>query len=772
MPILPSPPPPNTASSSSALGIPIACYRDATATRQYLKQLENEPEEQLMDLLTYQNTEGESVGMTISCHQDAATTQQYLQLLKDALKNGKLTSEQFTMLLMQQNENGCSVGMEIARYQDAITTQAYLQLLKNVLENRKLTSEQFTMLLTQQNEGSCSVGMFIARHQDATTIQAYLQLLKDALENGKLTSEQLTTFLTQQNTNGWSVGRLIACCQDATTTQAYLQLLKNVLENGKLTSEQFTTLLMQQNKKGGFVGMFIAGYQDATTTQAYLQMLENALENGKLTSEQFTMLLMQQNKEGWSVGMVIARHQDAATTQAYLQLLKNALENGKLTSEQFMMLLMQQSKNGVSVGMIIAVKQDAATTQAYLQLLENALENGKLTSEQLTRILTQQNENGVSVGTFIAHPQDKTTDQQYQNLKKIIPLVKEIEEISSLLESLKLEEAIGEFKKLLLSKNDIDITNTHKISLNKKVRSLISDFNSRISDQQTAEFFEFLRNVPDTSLFYISALISQLNLWTLDSSALNTVSLKLNMLPKTSFGYKEGQSALATYYVSHFSQPKRIITASELLAFLIPAERCEHAMLDMGYNMLKNYFIEGNTETAQAATSSRANSEPASDIILKKVLKSLVLLVSDNPSALKTLEDVLNQHRKNNLLDFYLERTLFNVSSKTENISNFFKPSAPSLFPTNKSRKIQITSEQLQGLESLIPANQQHNDVKESIVALINEFNKGSVTKESLFERLRNSISEGNPDYLLVERAMTSSASSPATQRRKIRLLF
>ncbi|OGT69203.1 MAG: hypothetical protein A3I12_03425 [Gammaproteobacteria bacterium RIFCSPLOWO2_02_FULL_38_11] len=115
---------------------------------------------------------------------------------------------------------------------------------------------------------------------------------------------------------------------------------------------------------------------------------------------------------------------------------------------------------------------------------------------------------------------------------------------------------------------------------------------------------------------------------------------------------------------------------------------------------------------------------------------------------------------------------MFNVSSKTENISNFFKPSAPSLFPTNKSRKIQITSEQLQGLESLIPANQQHNDVKESIVALINEFNKGSVTKESLFERLRNSISEGNPDYLLVERAMTSSASSPATQRRKIRLLF
>ena len=119
MPILPSPPPPNTASSSSALGIPIACYRDATATRQYLKQLENEPEEQLMDLLTYQNTEGESVGMTISCHQDAATTQQYLQLLKDALKNGKLTSEQFTMLLMQQNKDGESIWMFIVDKKDS-----------------------------------------------------------------------------------------------------------------------------------------------------------------------------------------------------------------------------------------------------------------------------------------------------------------------------------------------------------------------------------------------------------------------------------------------------------------------------------------------------------------------------------------------------------------------------------------------------------------------------------------------------------------------------
>ncbi|EKD29222.1 MAG: hypothetical protein ACD_79C00004G0001, partial [uncultured bacterium] len=69
-------------------------------------------------------------------------------------------------------------------------------------------------------------------------------------------------------------------------------------------------------------------------------------------------------------------------------------------------------------------------------------------------------------------------------------------------------------------------------------------------------------------------------------------------------------------------------------------------MLGAGYNMLRNYFIEGNTAAVQGATSSLASQEAAPDIILKKVLKSLVLLVSDNPATLKTLEDVLNQHRK------------------------------------------------------------------------------------------------------------------------------
>src|SRR3989338_3942204 len=635
--------------------------------------------------------------MIIAFDLDGTTrTQAYLQLLKDALENGKLTSEQLRTILVQQNKKGRSVGMNIVCY---------------------------------------SVGMDSFCYLDAATIQAYLQLLKNALENGKLTSEQLTRILTQQDKNGWSVGMFIARYR-ATTTQAYLQLLKNAIENEKLTSEQFTTLLMQQNKNGASIGMFIAGHQDAATTRVYLQMLENALENGKLTSKQLTTILVQENKNGESIGMIIVAKKDNARTQAYLQLLKNALENGKLTSEQFRMLLVQQNKEGASIGMFIAGHQDAATTPAYLQLLENALENVKLTSEQLTILLTQQNNNGWSVGMFIAHHQDKTTDQQCQNLKKIIPLIEKIEKTSSLLESLKLEEAIGELKNLLLFKNDIGITDSQKISLNKKIRNLISDFNSRISEQKTAEFFEFLTKVPDTSLFYISALISQLNLWTLDSTALNTVFLKLHMLPKTSFGYKEGQLALATYYVSLFSQTEKMFTASELLVFLIPAERCEHPMLGMGYNMLRNYFIEGNTAAVQGATSSLASQEAAPDIILKKVLKSLVLLVSNDLSAFRTLEGVLNQHRKDNLLDFYLEKTLFNDSSETENTSNFFKSSPLSLFPTNKSKKIHITSEQLQELESLIPSNQQHNDVKESIAALINEFNKGSITKENLFEKL------------------------------------
>src|SRR3990167_2818204 len=700
--------------------------------------------------------------MLIVDKKDNATTQAYLQMLENAFENGKLTSEQLTTLLMQHDIKGVSIGMFIACYKDATTTQAYLRLLENALENEKLTSEQLTTLLTQQDKEGWSIGMFIVDKNDNATIQAYLQMLENALENGKLTSEQFTRILTQQDKDGVFVLRFDASHQDSTldsTRKAYLRLVESALENEKLTSEQFTRILTQQDKEGWSIGTCIVCCRGPITRQAYLQLLKKAIENEKLTSEQLTTLLAQQDKYGQSIGMLFACYYEDVTTQAYLHLLERASENEKLPSDQLTTLLTQQDKYGKSIGMIFAAVQEAATTQQYLQLLKNALENGKLTSEQLTALLTQQDYiNGRSIGMFIAHHQDKTTDQQCQNLIKFILFIQKIEKTSSFLASLD-GKAVEKLKNLLLE-NDIDITDSQKNSLNERVRGLIFDFNSRMSDQQKAEFFELLKNVPDTSLFYILALISQLNFWTLDASSLYTVSLKLNTLSKTSLDYKEGQYALATYYVSLFSQTEKMFTVNELLAFLIYAERCGHAMLDTGYKMLRNYFIEGNTETAQGATSSLGCPEPAPDIILKKVLKSLVLLLSDKPCALKVLEDVLNQHRKDKLLDFYLERTLFNASSGIKNISNFFKCTSPPLFSTNKSREIQITSEQLQELESLIPANQQHNDVKELIAEIINEFNKGSITKENLFKNLRNSINEGNPDYLYVGRAMVSSAPS------------
>src|SRR3990167_4179177 len=96
---------PSTSSnaSSSTDGITIDHTQDDAAIKLYLKQLENMSEEELGRILTQQTKDGWSVGMIIARHQDATTTQQYLQLLKDALENGKLTSEQLTMLLTQQD---------------------------------------------------------------------------------------------------------------------------------------------------------------------------------------------------------------------------------------------------------------------------------------------------------------------------------------------------------------------------------------------------------------------------------------------------------------------------------------------------------------------------------------------------------------------------------------------------------------------------------------------------------------------------------------------
>ena len=571
-------------------------------------------------------------------------------------------------------------------------------------------------------------GTFVCRFQGAIAIQQYLATLTDRLKNEKLTSKQLIRILTQQNTDGWSVGMIIARHQDATTTQQYLQLLKDALENGKLTSEQLTMLLTQQNKDGWSVGRSIACNQDATTTQQYLQLLKDALENGKLTSEQLTMILTQKNTDGWSVGMFIARHQDATTTQQYLQLLKDALENGKLTSEQLTMLLTQQDKDGWSVGMFIARHQDATTTQQYLQLLKDALENGKLTSEQLTMLLTQKNTDGWSVGMFIAFNQDKATQQQYQDLKKITSFLEKIKGIFTLLEPLEFDKAIEKLKNLLLTK-DGELTDSHKSYLNEKVKNLIAALNIKTSyRRKEKESFEFLRTLPSNSLFYTATLIAQLEFETLDTATLDSISSKLDKLPKTHFDYTKGQLALTNYYVKFLE----IATPSELLQLLIHAERCSplHAILDEGYDRLGNFFHTENNDN------------------IKIILKKLVLLVSDNPFALKRLEGILNFNNEDALLDFYLERILFH-SSETEksskNISNFFKLVTLPLHPTNKFRKIQITPEKCQELENLVSSNKPS---KKSVATLIDEFNKGNITEENLFTELRNSIKKTSSDYL------------------------
>ena len=199
------------------------------------------------------------------------------------------------------------------------------------------------------------------------------------------------------------------------------------------------------------------------------------------------------------------------------------------------------------------------------------------------------------------------------------------------------------------------------------------------------------------------------------------------------------------------------------MQFLIHAERCipAHIMLDGAYGMLKDHF---HTETEQAATSSPISlltttpenfppqdNESKFDIILKTVLKKLVSLLSNNSFALKRLEDILNQRNKDTLLALYLERTLFQNSPETENILIFFKLATLPFQNINKSRKIQITPEQYQELENLISLNQQHHGARESITKLIDEFNKGNITKENLFKKLQSSIKEGSADYLFLE---------------------
>src|SRR3990167_2195052 len=560
-----------------------------------------------------------------------------------------------------------------------------------------------TSALLQNTDFSPSAIRKTTSYQNIMAIEPYLKQLEDESE------EQLIKILTQQDSNGWSIGMAIVRWRDTTTTQKYLQLLENAFENEKLTSKQFTMILTQQNTDGSSIGMFIASRQNKATIQQYLQLLENTFKNGKLTSEQLTTILMQQNEKGWSVGMSI-------TTM----------------------------KNGVII-------------RQYLQLLENMLENGKLTSEQFTTILTQENISGLSVGILLIYQDTK----QYEILKNINLFMKTTEKFSSLLE---FKKAIKQLENLFLQKDPV-FKNSQKYFLNNKIKNLMSDLNSRISDRKTEKyFFEFLKNIPNSSLFYTSALISRLKFETLDSATLNTISFKLDELAKTHFDYDEVQRALADYYIGLLSQKKRELTSHELLQFLIHAQRCTppHVMLDGAYGMLKDYF---NAKTEEGARSSHESllttaenfppqdNESKSDILLKKVLKNLVSLLSNNLFALKRLEGILNLHNEDALLDFYLERVLFHASEtekSSKNISNFFKLVTLPLHPTNKSRKIQITPEQCQELENLSSLNKPYNDAKESVATLIDEFNKGKITEAELFTELRNNIKEKSSDYLQV----------------------
>ncbi|OGT76054.1 MAG: hypothetical protein A3G71_02090 [Gammaproteobacteria bacterium RIFCSPLOWO2_12_FULL_38_14] len=608
-----------------------------------------------------------------------------------------------------------------------------------------------TSALLQNTDFSPSAIRKTTSYQNIMAIEPYLKQLEDESE------EQLIKILTQQDTNGWSIGMAIVRWRDTTTTQKYLQLLENAFENEKLTSKQFTMILTQQNTDGSFIGMFIASRQNKATIQQYLQLLENTFKNGKLTSEQLTTILMQQNEKGWSVGMSITTMKNGAIIRQYLQLLENMLENGKLTSEQFTTILTQENISGLSVGILIAAHQDKTATQQYRQLLETALMNEKLTSEQLTTILTQKDKDDVSVETLLIYQDTK----QYEILKNINLFMKTTEKFSSLLE---FKKAIKQLENLFLQKDPV-FKNSQKYFLNNKIKNLMSDLNSRISDRKTEKyFFEFLKNIPNSSLFYTSALISRLKFETLDSATLNTISFKLDELAKTHFDYDEGQRALADYYIGLLSQKKRELTSHELLQFLIHAQRCTppHVMLDGAYGMLKDYF---NAKTEEGARSSHESllttaenfppqdNESKSDILLKKVLKNLVSLLSNNLFALKRLEGILNLHNEDALLDFYLERVLFHASEtekSSKNISNFFKLVTLPLHPTNKSRKIQITPEQCQELENLSSLNKPYNDAKESVATLIDEFNKGKITEAELFTELRNNIKEKSSDYLQV----------------------
>src|SRR3990167_3130350 len=616
----------------------------------------------------------------------------------------------------------------LSRQQDA-SIISYFSLWRQLIEIQLLKKEDLLRILTQEGRYRSNLGVIIAYYQDGKTMTAYFSWLSQLIETKNIEREDLLKILIQQNKNEWTLGFVIARYQEAKSTAvtSYLSWLNTLIETHLLEKEDLLKILTQQNQNKWTLGMMIAWHHDAATITAYISLLTKLTEKpGVLEKKNLIKMLTQQNQDGLTLNMIIACYHDVETTASYLSWLSELIEVYAFEAEDLLEILNHQEKNGWTLGLVIVYQQDTTLVQQYLTLLETCIEKEKLDPEQLAQILIQKNNEGQSVASIISRCQDKRINQQYEVLQQTSFLMNSMKKILLLLEVCKFEEA---FKQLedLLSRKAPGLTDSKKRFLNEKMRSLISVFNNESLDQKTEGIFlESLKNISSASLFYTSVLISQLKFRRLDPTTLDVISLKLDSLSRTHFDYFEGQLALASYYINLYPPTKKVINPNELLKFLVYAERCSHAMLDRGYDMLRNCFIEERNASTQAATSSFFTETVSNDslpqdnkaglgIILKKILKKLVPLVSDNPIALGKLKEILNQRNEDALLDFYLERILFHISSVSGNFSTLLNLATFSLFSVNKSKRIQITSERRQELEDLISQNRQDDNVKELI---------------------------------------------------------
>src|SRR3990167_2839498 len=614
----------------------------------------------------------------------------------------------------------------LSRQQDA-SIISYFSLWRQLIEIQLLKKEDLLRILTQEGRYRSNLGVIIAYYQDGKTMTAYFSWLSQLIETKNIEREDLLKILIQQNQNKWTLGIMIARHQNAATITAYLSFLEKLIELQIFEKDDLLEMLIQQNQDQWTLGMMITCYHDAATITAYISLLTKLTEKpGVLEKKNLIKMLTQQNQDGLTLNMIIACYHDVETTASYLSWLSELIEVYAFEAEDLLEILNHQEKNGWTLGLVIVYQQDTTLVQQYLTLLETCIEKEKLDPEQLAQILIQKNNEGQSVASIISRCQDKRINQQYEVLQQTSFLMNSMKKILLLLEVCKFEEA---FKQLedLLSRKAPGLTDSKKRFLNEKMRSLISVFNNESLDQKTEGIFlESLKNISSASLFYTSVLISQLKFRRLDPTTLDVISLKLDSLSRTHFDYFEGQLALASYYINLYPPTKKVINPNELLKFLVYAERCSHAMLDRGYDMLRNCFIEERNASTQAATSSFFTETVSNDslpqdnkaglgIILKKILKKLVPLVSDNPIALGKLKEILNQRNEDALLDFYLERILFHISSVSGNFSTLLNLATFSLFSVNKSKRIQITSERRQELEDLISQNRQDDNVKELI---------------------------------------------------------